>query len=293
MALFGTLLKIILALGLEMATSEVVNVLNFQSDINLPIVSGGDLPPDNSYDVYRKIWGITQEEIESMEINSLEYFNSMTDIDLINMPQCTNTGNVFSLVPVFKLQPVQPDTLNAYCLTRTMDGVIYVYDPNNQKRIASFYHVRNLDIIGYKLVQSIIPKHEATENPLPLLDTGFVLNVLEDNYFPCSKFKSYCIKGDRMLYGWYTIRDLYKKGEWGVIHYESRGPQNILKQFTPLSFRLDSKVWGKGFSNGFVSRRYANNEIVQPCYENSCPYRIPKMFDTISISFRNVLTFIS
>lgn len=257
------------------------------------MVSGGDLPPDSSYDVYKRIWGVNQEEIESLERSSLEYFKNITDVDLTSMPQCTNVGNIFSLVPIFKTQPAQSDASTSYCLTRAMDGVIYVYDTNNQRRVASFYHVRNLDIIGYKLVQSMIPRHEATENPLPLLDTGFILNILEDNHFPCSRFKSHCVKGDRILYGWYTIRDLYRKGEWGVIHYESRAPQNILGQFTPLSFALDSKVWGKGFSNGFVSRRYANNEIVQPCYENSCPYRIPKMFDTISISFRNVLTFIS
>ncbi|OII72469.1 uncharacterized protein cubi_00464 [Cryptosporidium ubiquitum] len=269
------------------------------------MASGGDLPPDNNYDVYRRIWRVSQNEVEDLERQSLDFFKEMTDIDIAGLPVCSLGasfngfgGGIFSIIPAFKSQfkvvetPGTPE-LSGLCLLRSMDGIAYIYDQATQLRVASIYHVRNLDIIGYKLVQSLKPQHEATESPLPLFDTGFVLNVLENGYLPCSKFQGSCIKGDRMLYGWYTIRDIYTKGEWGIIHYESRGPQNILKEFTPLSFNLSSSVWGKGYSNGFVSRRYMNNDFVQPCYENACPYRMSKMFDTVSVSFRNVLTFVT
>lgn len=285
--------------------ASMANVLNFQADIIVPLASGGDLPPDSNYDVYRRVWGASQAEIEDMERQSLDFFREMTDVDILGLPACSLGapfggfgGGLMSIIPAFKslFKPVEMPVrgnISGLCLLRSMDGVAYVYDQGSQKRVASIYHVRNLDIIGYKLVQSIKPRHEATESPLPMFDTGFVLNILEDGYLPCSKFRGACSKGDRMLYGWYTIRDIYTKGEWGVIHYESRGPQNILGEFTPLSFNLISPVWGRGYSNGFVSRRYMNNDYVQPCQENSCPYRMSKMFDTVSVSFRNVLTFVS
>ncbi|KAH8581902.1 uncharacterized protein ELE39_003705 [Cryptosporidium sp. chipmunk genotype I] len=289
----------------EQVIGEITNVLNFQADIVVPLTTGGDLPPDNNYDVYRRIWRVSQSEIEDLESKSLGFFKEMTDIDIVGLPACSLGttfngfgGGVLSIIPAFKSQfkavetPERPQ-LSGLCLLRSMDGVAYIYDQGTQLRVASIYHVRNLDIIGYKLVQSLKPQHEATESPLPLFDTAFVLNVLENGYLPCSKFQGSCIKGDRLLYGWYTIRDIYNKGEWGIIHYESRGPQNILREFTPLSFNLNSPVWGKGYSNGFVSRRFVNNDYVQPCHESACPYRMSKMFDTVSVSFRNILTFIT
>lgn len=284
--------------------AEITNVLNFQADVIVPLASGGDLPPDNNYDVYRRIWGVTDHEIEDLERQAFEFFKEMTNIDIYSLPVCSfnlpmsGFPGLLQIIPPFKSQfkPIETPRVEGpagLCLSRSMDAVTYIYDPSTQLRVASIYHVRNLDIVGYKLVQSLKPQHEATESPLPLFDTGFVLNVLENGYLPCSKFQGSCSKGDRMLYGWYTVRDLYKKGEWGIIHYQSRGPQNILREFTPLSFNLSSAVWGSGYSNGFVSRRFVNNDNVQPCHESACPYRMSKMFDTVSVSFRNILTFVS
>ncbi|KAJ1607947.1 putative signal peptide protein [Cryptosporidium canis] len=285
-------------MSLDYALGEVTNVLNFQADIIVPMASGGDLPPDSSYDIYRRVWRASQTEIENLERQSLDFFREMTDLDIAGLPACALGGGLFSNIPAFKspfkaFQAPEAEEASGLCLLRSMEGVTYAYDQGAQKRVASIYHVRNLDIVGYKLVQSLKPEHDATESPLPMFDTGFVLNVLESGYFPCSKFQGSCTRGDRLLFGWYTIRDIYNKGEWGVIHYQSRGPQNILGEFTPLSFNLSSPVWGKGYSNGFVSRRYVNNDYVQPCHENACPYRMSKMFDTVSVSFRNVLTFIT
>ncbi|KAJ1605727.1 putative signal peptide protein [Cryptosporidium canis] len=285
-------------MSLDYALGEVTNVLNFQADIIVPMASGGDLPPDSSYDIYRRVWRASQTEIENLERQSLDFFREMTDLDISGLPACALGGGLFSIMPAFKspfkaFQAPEAEEASGLCLLRSMEGVTYVYDQGAQKRVASIYHVRNLDIVGYKLVQSLKPEHDATESPLPMFDTGFVLNVLEGGYFPCSKFQGSCTRGDRLLFGWYTIRDIYNKGEWGVIHYQSRGPQNILGEFTPLSFNLSSPVWGKGYSNGFVSRRFVNNDYVQPCHENACPYRMSKMFDTVSVSFRNVLTFIT
>ncbi|KAF7458358.1 hypothetical protein HWI79_1057 [Cryptosporidium felis] len=303
-----TLLKLILSFVINLVNirGEITNVLNFQADIIVPLASGGDLPPDNNYDIYRRIWRATQQEIDDLEKKSMDYFSDMIEIDIAGLPICSFSfgssiggfGGILSAVSIIKTQIRNNETpqrsgVPDLCILRSMDGVAYIYDRNAQLRVASMYHVRNLDIVGYKLVQSLIPQHEATESPLPLFDTGFLLNVLENDYLPCSKFNGPCIKGDRILYGWYTIRDIYRKGEWGVIHYESRGPQNILGKFTPLSFNLSSPEWGNGYSNGFVSRKFVSNDLVQPCQENSCPYRMSKMFDTISVSFRNVLTFVS
>ncbi|OII76051.1 hypothetical protein cand_007970 [Cryptosporidium andersoni] len=288
-------LIIFLLVQINYADIEVESVLSLQADINAPISSGGDLSPDTSYDVYRRVWGISEQEISTMRSQSMDFFKNITDIDILSLPSCSPAGDLLTNMPTFKVPTLFGDLLGTFstplCTTRSLDGVIYIYDPTQQRNVASFFHVRNPDIVGYKVVQSLNPPHDAREDPLPMFDTAFTLNILENGYFPCSKFSQGCVKGDRLLYGWYTIFNLYKNREWGIINYQSRGPQNILGHLTPLAFDLNSSQWGQGLANGYVSRTYQSNDDVQPCFENTCPYRFPKLLDTIEVSFRNILTF--
>eukprot|EP00745_Piridium_sociabile_P039532 TRINITY_DN7408_c0_g1_i1.p1 TRINITY_DN7408_c0_g1~~TRINITY_DN7408_c0_g1_i1.p1 ORF type:complete len:319 (+),score=15.70 TRINITY_DN7408_c0_g1_i1:105-1061(+) len=268
--------------------------LTLFADVDVPLAEG--LSPDVTYSVYLDRWRYSPLRVENeLREGSMRFFADSFGVeDIRNLRVCG--GSIGFLSNPFSRQK------NICKKTDLISGITTVYMLNDDEddtsplitgqgddslvAIMQLFHVITPEIVGYNMVQcTLLP---GITCPMPVTDSAFVLDILEDGVFTSPVLK----KNDRLLYGWYTIANVEADRPYTIIHYESLVPFDKTAALVPLSWRLYHDKWGYGVSAGVLSQPSVSisASLESTEFEEVAPL-LPPGFEVKITAWRNLLNF--